>query len=214
MGRMGHIVSPTHLRTALRRRSLGLISIVSILIWVAPTFLLAILIQELQVLIYGRTGLVVAAGFGELNWIQVFWASVVLGLRPAAYLYGQAQASLEAQTSEFYARTALAKGLSYPQVVVRHLAPAALSRLVVVWLNSFRLMVGALPLVEFFFGYPGLGRILIISLGLTYVGPSAQVQTALAFGLLFAMGAILVLTESLTELVRIGVDPRLRRAAA
>ena len=33
------------------------------------------------------------------------------------------------------------------------------------WLNSFRSLIGSLPLVEYFFGYPGLGRVLVLALG-------------------------------------------------
>jgi hypothetical protein len=37
--------------------------------------------------------------------------------------------------------------------------------LVATWVSSIRLMIGSLPLVKFFFAYPGLGYTLVLSLG-------------------------------------------------
>src|SRR5439155_1354972 len=98
---------------SLRRRQWEAATAAAALLWVAPTFLLAILVQELQAFIYGHSGLVVAAGFGDISPQQVFWAAIVLGLRPAAYLYRHTRDKLEGELREDYPRTAMAKGLSW-----------------------------------------------------------------------------------------------------
>lgn len=195
-----------------RKRRFAVAGVAATLLWVAPTFVLAILVQEFQALVFGKTGLVVAAGYGDISAVQVFWAAVVLGIRPAAYLFQQTRTALESELDQEYARTALAKGLSFGQVVSRHLLAASTSRLIANWVNAARLMVGALPLVEFFFGYPGLGRILVLSLGITASGRPGVVSTTLAVSLLVGMGAVLIVAEAIAGVARTASDPRLRRA--
>lgn len=185
-------------------------------LWITPTFVLAILVQEFQAFVAGHTALVVAAGFGDVNWIQLFWAAVVLGLRPAAYFFRHSDQVLNLEAALDYVRTAQAKGLPWPQIVSRHMLRAAALPLLSTWSNSLRVMVGSLPLVEYFFGYPGLGRVLILSLGLTYAGPSTHVHGDLAMGLVVMMAAILITLETAAALLQQRLDPRLRtiRAAA
>jgi ABC-type dipeptide/oligopeptide/nickel transport system permease component len=184
------------------------------LLWVTPTFLLAILVQELQAQIFGHSGLVVAAGFGDVNPAQVFWAAVVLGLRPAAYLYRQTRAALNLEVDQNYARTGLAKGLSWRRVVSVHVLRVSASGLIASWLNAIRLMIGALPLVEFFFGYPGLGRVLILAMGISQQTSAEPVHEPLVIGIVVVMGLMLALVEAFSRLLQQRLDPRLREARA
>jgi ABC-type dipeptide/oligopeptide/nickel transport system permease component len=96
--------------------------------------------------------------------------------------------------------------------MLRHVVHPAAAALLSAWMNSFRLMIGSLPLVEFFFGYPGLGEMLILALGLTFgiQGRSGQPQPDLAIALVVAMAAILLLLETATGLLQGWLDPRLR----
>jgi peptide/nickel transport system permease protein len=195
---------------SVRRRQWEAAAVAAALLWVAPTFLLAILVQELQAFIYGHSGLVVAAGFGEVSPQQVFWAGIVLGLRPAAYLYRHTRDALEGELRQDYARTAMAKGLSWRQAITGHVFRAAAAGLMAPWLNAFRLMIGALPLVEYFFGYPGLGRVLILTLGLTYNGTRGVIRQDAIVGIVVTMGIALVAAEVIVALLRRRLDPRLR----
>jgi ABC-type dipeptide/oligopeptide/nickel transport system permease component len=188
---------------SLRERRLVGIELAGAVLLVLPTFLLAILVQELQ-------------AFGDVNGIQIFWASVVLGLRPATYLYRHGRAVLEREMSEDYVRTAEAKGLEWRRVVRRHLLRAGGSALVATWSNSIRLMIGSLPLVEFFFGYPGLGRILVQSIGIHYDVRPLVIRGDIAIGLVVILALILILVETFAGGLQRWLDPRLRavRAAA
>ena len=181
-----------------------------------PTFLLAILVQEFQAQLYGKTGLIIAAGYGEVNGVQVFWASLVLGIRPATYLYRHGRAVLERESGEDYVRTAEAKGLEWREVVRHHLLRAGGGGLVATWTNSFRLMIGSLPLVEYFFGYPGLGRILVQSIGITYGVRPVVFRGDLAIGLVVTLALILILVEAMAGALQRWLDPRVRdlRSAA
>jgi ABC-type dipeptide/oligopeptide/nickel transport system permease component len=142
----------------------------------------------------------------------VFWAAVVLGVRPAAYLFRHSEQLLDLEVALDYVRTARAKGLPWRKVVTRHVVRGALPSILSAWMNSFRLMIGSLPLVEYFFGYPGLGRVLVLSMG---VGPGlgAQVRGDLAVGLVVTMALILVVVEAIIGFTQRRVDPRLSESA-
>lgn len=195
---------------SLRRRRLVLLSPLATLLWVAPTFLIALLVQELQADIFGVTGLRVAAGFGEVNALQIFWVAFILAVRPTAYFFQSARAALDLDTATEYVRTARAKGLSWEEVVRRHVARANAALLVTAWLNAFRTMTGSAPLVEFLFGYPGLGRVLILALGLTYAGGAGPVHPDVAIGLVASLALILILIEAALGYLEQLLDPRLR----
>ncbi len=117
-----------------------------------------------------------------------------------------------ADSSEDYARTAEAKGLVWPTVVRRHLLRAGGGSLVTTWLNAFRLMIGTLPLVEYFFGYPGLGRVLVLSLGVSQ-GGRVSLHPDLALALIIVLGLLIVFAEQVGSLLRSWLDPRLRNLA-
>ena len=202
------------IKTSLRQRRFVAVGATAAALWITPTFILAILVQELQAFVAGHSGLVVAAGFGDVNGIQLFWAAVVLGLRPAAYFFRHSDQILGLESALDYVRTAQAKGLAWHQVVGRHMLRGAAMPLLATWSNSLRVMIGSLPLVEYFFGYPGLGRVLILSLGLTYTGPSGRVHGDLAMGLVVTMAVILITLEAVAALLQQRLDPRLRAVRA
>ena len=184
------------------------------ILWIAPTFIIAILVQELQAFIYGQSGLVVAAGFADVNPIQVFWVSFILAVRPTAYFFQQARNALDLDVTTEYVRTARAKGLSWRAVVGRHILRANAPLILTAWLNSFRSMIGSLPLVEFLFGYPGLGRVLVLALGLSYGTGLGPVHVDVATGLVVVLAVVLISIETLSSLVERRLDPRLREIGA
>jgi ABC-type dipeptide/oligopeptide/nickel transport system permease component len=179
------------------------------LLWVLPTFLLAIAVQEVQADMYNVTGLSVTGGYAKVSVGQVFWAAVVLGIRPAAYVFRQARVALAEEGGQDYVRAARAKGLPWRVVANRYVLRPALPILAVSSLVSFRLMIGSLPLVEYFFAYPGLGNLFLSSIGL---GGAINADEAIAAVAVLA-GAFLVLEAAVNVLQQI-LDPRLREARA
>src|SRR5439155_166140 len=69
---------------AKRPRLALLLGVVS-LIWVVPTFLLAILAQDLQTQIYNLVQVNVSGGYATFSAGQLAWSAAVLAIRPAAY---------------------------------------------------------------------------------------------------------------------------------
>jgi hypothetical protein len=76
-----------------RSSSLELLVGVGSLIWIIPTFLIAILAQDLQATIYGLTGARVSGGYGTTSVGQLLWCAAVLSIRPEASASGRATCS-------------------------------------------------------------------------------------------------------------------------
>ena len=192
-----------------RQPWLELVLGVGSLVWVIPTFLLAIFAQDLQSTIYGLSGVNVSGSFGTATPTQLIWSSAVLAVRPAADAFRQSRILIADQSRADYVRTALAKGLGWRSVVIRHIVRPAAAGLVLTATNSVRLMVGSLPLVEFFFAYPGLGRLLLISLGVAYGQQAPQVDPAIAIGSAVVLASMLAILEAVSRLLGQRLDPRL-----
>jgi ABC-type dipeptide/oligopeptide/nickel transport system permease component len=196
--------------TASRNRGwLAIIPVVTVL-WVLPTFLFAVGVQELQFLIYNAIGTPVGGAYGTGSALQILWAAVVLGVRPAAYIFRQARVTLDLEETADHVRAARARGLPWSRIAARHIFRPAAATIASGWLSSFRLMIGSLPLVEFFFAYPGFGQLLVLSLGVGYGDNPSQPQPQLAIALVVTMAVVLVLIETVVGMLQTRLDPRLR----
>src|SRR5947207_1421192 len=136
---------------------LGLVS----LIWVVPTFLLAILAQDLQAQIYNLVQVNVSGGYATFSAGQLAWSAAVLAIRPAAYAYRQGAILIADQSRQPSVRPALSKGLPWGVIVRRHIVRPAAAGLLQTGSSSIRLIVRSLPLVELFFVYSVLGNLLL-----------------------------------------------------
>ena len=127
---------------------------------------------------------------------------IVLAVRPLAYITRSTFLSLNLILDEDYIRTALSKGLSMTRTTLVH----ALKNLAVPVLTSlgvsFRFSLSVLPLVEYIYGWPGMG--LGILDAITERIPLQVATLALAIGL-----TIQVISFLLEFIYRL-IDPRLR----
>jgi ABC-type dipeptide/oligopeptide/nickel transport system permease component len=168
-----------------------------------PAFLVGLLLQlgELRYLaLFGRR-LVSMAGFGwDLK--HMLMPVLVLSARPLAYLTRATFLSLRQVLQEDYMRTAFAKGLSIRRAVLVHaLRNAAVSVLTAIGV-SLRFSLGTLPVVEFFFAWPGMGRRLLEAIN------ARQSSTVVA--LASALGLTFLITNLLLDVAYRIVDPRTR----
>ena len=184
------------------------------LVWIVPTFLLAILVQNLQSTIFGLTGTRVSGGYGTASLGQLLWSAAVLSIRPAAYAFRQGNALISDQSRADHVRTAFAKGLPWRAIVSRHIIRPTASGLVQTASSSIRLMFGSLPLVEFFFAYPGLGQLLLLSLGVQYGTQSQPFNPSLAVASAVLLACMLAVLEALARALTWRLDPRLSEVAA
>src|SRR6202521_4157581 len=102
-----------------RSTSLELLIGVGSFVWIIPTFLIAILAQDLQATIYNLTGARVSGGYGTASLGQLLWCAAVLSIRPAAYAFRQGNVLISDQARAGHVRTAYAKGLLWRTIVTR-----------------------------------------------------------------------------------------------
>jgi ABC-type dipeptide/oligopeptide/nickel transport system permease component len=196
-----------------RRPKLALVLGAASLVWIVPTFLVAILVQDLQAQIYNALQLNVSGGYAQFSPGQLAWSAAVLAIRPAAYAYRQSSVLIADQQRALYVRTALAKGLPWNIVVRRHIVRPAAAGLLQTASASIRLMFGSLPLVEYFFGYPGLGQLLLSSLGVASDTNPQPADPGLAIASAAVLASALAICEALIRVLMQKADPRVAEVA-
>ncbi|HET7465465.1 MAG TPA: ABC transporter permease subunit [Candidatus Dormibacteraeota bacterium] len=196
-----------------KRPKLALLLGVVSLVWVMPTFLLAILAQDLQAQIYNWSHVNVSGGYAAFSAGQLAWSAAVLAIRPAAYAYRQGSILIADQSRALFVRTALSKGLPWGMIVRRHIVRPAAAGLLQTASSSIRLMFGSLPLVEFFFGYPGLGQLLLHGLGVSSGDSSQPPEPGVAIAAAVVLASMLAVLEALIRVLMQKADPRIAEAA-
>jgi ABC-type dipeptide/oligopeptide/nickel transport system permease component len=170
-----------------------------------PSFFAAMLLQQTVINIFRETGTryLSVAGFGW-DYQHMLLPILVLIARPIAYIMRTSYIVLERTMQEEYIRTAYSKGLSQRYVVnihaLRNVAVPILTAIGVSW----RFSLGILPVVEFMFGWPGMGLSMLEGINTSQL--VMVVPIAAIFGLILLSGNLL-----LDILYRI-IDPRLREA--
>jgi peptide/nickel transport system permease protein len=167
-----------------------------------PSFFTALLLQVIEILWYRRTGmrLVPVGGFG---WdAHIVLPALVLASRPLAQIARVTCVSMSEAAHQDFVRTAWAKGLSPKQIWGDHVLPnAAVSILTALGL-SLRFSLGSLPVVEYYFGWPGLGATLLTAI--------RGRQFSLLVTLALALGVTFMMVNLVLDLAYRWIDPRLR----
>lgn len=192
-----------------RNKGLAAVAVAMSFVWVLPTFMLAIIAQEGQAQIYNLTQIPTSGGYATVSALSVFWASLVLGIRPGIYVFRQARAVLDIEELAAHVQAARARGLSWGRISYRYIFRPASPAIATAWLNSLRLMVGVLPLVEFFFAYPGLGYQLLVAVGIHQLNTTASFEPDLAIACVIGLAGLLLLMETVVRLLQQVWDPRL-----
>jgi peptide/nickel transport system permease protein len=168
-----------------------------------PSFFAALLLQlgETQWVRTFGFPLVTVGGFGW-DWQHMLLPALVLAARPIAYLTRATFLGLNGVMTQDYIRTAWAKGRSLRGVLYihtfRNMAVPVLTAVGV----SLRFALGSLPVVEFFFGWPGLGERLLSAINAG--------QTPVVVTLALALGLTFILVNALLDLSYRFIDPRLK----
>jgi peptide/nickel transport system permease protein len=168
-----------------------------------PTFFAALLLQVAEIAFYNATGvrLVPVGGFG---WdTHLVLPVLVLAARPLAQVARVTLVSLREVLEEDYVRTAIAKGLPNPILWGRHALRNAAVPILTGLGISLRFALGSLPVVEYFFSWPGMGATLLS--GIQQGDASLVVTLGLALGLTF-----MLINLALDVIYRL-IDPRVGR---
>jgi peptide/nickel transport system permease protein len=139
---------------------------------------------------------------GASGWQSLILPSVTLSLFPLAFIARQTRSAMVGALGEDYARTATAKGASWPRLVFRHaLRNAAVPIVTVTGLELGQLLGGAI-LTETVFAWPGLGQLLVQSIA------ARDFQVVQGIVLVFAL--ILIVVNLATDVAYGLLEPRLR----
>lgn len=194
------------LLAAQRRRSNWSVAIIiaSMIGISVPSFFAAPLLQLLMVQ-WTRTFGEPLLPLGGFGWDKrLILPALVLAARPAAQITRMTMVSLSEVLGQDFIRVAQGKGLRGYLILWRHELPnIAIPVLTTVGL-SLRFSLSSLPVVEFFFGWPGLGRTLLQAIALR--------DDNLTVALVLCLGLVFIGVNLLLELLYYRLDPRLREA--
>ena len=134
------------------------------------------------------------------NLSQVVFPALIIGTALMAIVARISRSSLLEVLGEDYIRTARAKGLSNPTVVVRHGLRNALIPVVTVMSVSFGNLLGGTVVMENIFAVPGLGKLLLDSIEVRNY-PVVQ-------GIVFCLAGLFILINLVVDLMYGWLDPR------
>lgn len=171
-----------------------------------PSFFAALLLQ-LAMIRWARlfgSPLVPVGGFG---WDKhIILPALVLAARPIAQIARVTFVSVGEALDQDFVRTAHSKGLRPGRVMRRHvIRNAAIPILTTVGL-SLRFSLSSLPVVEFFFGWHGVGFTLLKAI--------SRQDDNLTVALVLCMGIIFILVNLILEIGYRLIDPRLQEQPA
>ena len=98
---------------------------------------------------------------GASSWKHYILPSITLGAGVAAVMARFTRASFVEVINEDFVRTARAKGLSEPVVIIKHSLRNALIPVVTMMGLQFGFLLGGSIVVETVFGWPGMGSLLV-----------------------------------------------------
>ncbi len=128
--------------------------------------------------------------------------AMVLASQELAALVRLTRSGLIDELARDHIRTARAKGVGEPWVLMRHALPRAVMPVItVIGARAGQLIAGAV-VVEIVFGWPGIGRLLLTSLQTR--------DTPLLLGLFLVISFTVTLANLVTDLLHSTVDPRVR----
>lgn len=196
---------PLGLAAALRRHSpLSRLTVLLSIVGVSlPSFLLAFLLQLAVIQLTRILGfrLLPVGGFGWDGHLML--PALVLAARPLAQITRVSFISLGQVLERDFIRTARGKGLPSAAILVRHLLRNSAVPILTTVGVSVRFALSSLPVVEYFFGWPGLGAGLLRAL--------SRGDDSLTVSLVLTLGLVFVLTNLILESSYRIIDPQLRR---
>ena len=168
----------------------------------APTFLLAVLLQNMGIkytLAFGQR-LVSMGGYGW-DFEHLLMPVLVLMARPLAYVTRATYVALGEILGADYIRTAHAKGLREQRVFFGHILRNLGISILTAFGVSFRFTLGVLPIVEFIFAWPGIGQ---------HALDAVQRREAVLFiVVVLTLGLTIQLINLLLDWLNHRIDPRL-----
>lgn len=145
-----------------------------------------------------------AAGFaGGWEAVKAYvLPTLTLAIVMTPYILRMVRANVRDTLPMPFVRSAVLRGVPRGRVVWRHVVPNASLPVVNVVALSLAELVGGVVVIETVFGFPGLGKLLVESVG------SKDIPTVQAIAVVIGLGYVLL--NFLADAVLITLDPRLR----
>jgi peptide/nickel transport system permease protein len=195
---------PMGIWAALHRHGKGALAIlvVSFIGISTPVFFLALFLQ-IAAIEYTQTfgqSIVPVGGFG---WDKHLVLPVlVLVARPIAQITRVTFVAISDNLDEDYVRTARGKGLRSSQVLLVHILRNSAIPILTTMAISLRFVLSSLPVVETYFGWGGMGEVLLRAM---FNG-----DTNLTIALLSAIGILFIVINLILDLSYYYIDPRIQ----
>ena len=139
---------------------------------------------------------------GRGGWDSLILPAISLGAALAAILARMTRASLLEELRELYVRAARARGVSNARAIIGHALRNSLIPLVTILGLQFGAVLTGAVITETIFAWPGVGRLLIQSIGFR--------DYPLVQGCILLIAVTYVTVNLLTDLVYGVLDPRIR----
>jgi len=192
---------------AMYRRSRGalVLLVASITGMSVPSFFAALLLQLLVLRLMGvfNRAILPVGGFG---WdTHLILPAIVLAARPVAQIARITFVKLSEVLDQDFVRTAYSKGLTNRGVLFRHALRNTAIPILTTVAVSLRFSLSSLPVVEYFFAWPGVGFTLLKGI--------SQQDDSSTVALLLTLGVLFIVVNLLLEISYRFIDPRLRDQA-
>lgn len=128
--------------------------------------------------------------------------AIALGIRPLAIITQLTRSSMLDVMSQDYIRTALAKGLSYPQVIKKHALRNALNPVITAISGWFASLLAGAFFVEYIFNWKGLGKVTINAL--------EKSDFPVVMGAVIVIATIFIVINILVDILYTALDPRVK----
>lgn len=124
-----------------------------------------------------------------------------LGLTQAAFIARMVRSSVLEILDQEYVRTAMAKGLIYRKVVMKHVLKNAMVPIVTVVGMTFSVLLGGAIAIEMVFNLPGIGRLLMNAV--------LRRDYPLIQGIVLFIAAAYIIINLIVDLIYVYIDPRI-----
>jgi ABC-type dipeptide/oligopeptide/nickel transport system permease component len=138
---------------------------------------------------------------GAASWKNYIMPVITLSAVSVASILRITRSSILEVMGEDFVRLARAKGLRESRVVFRHVLPNALIPVVTVIGLQFGYMLGGSIITETIFGWPGMGRMLVVAVN--------QRDVMVVQGVLIVFASSFVLVNLLVDIVYALIDPKI-----
>jgi ABC-type dipeptide/oligopeptide/nickel transport system permease component len=159
--------------------------------WLGPLLAIVFAVELGWLPVSGRSGL-----------LSLVLPAVSLGLALAAILARMTRASLLEELHQLYVRSAQARGVSRSRAVLRHALGNSLVPVVTIVGSQFGAVLTGAVITETIFAWPGIGRLLIQSIGFR--------DYPLVQGCILLIAVTYVAVNLVTDILYGVLDPRIR----